>query len=97
MAASEIVPTRSSIEFTVTGLERAKERLGLSEADAKFYALRAKRVDLYKDGLRLWRVPGGWLAVHEVQLGGSERLHAVVVTALADDMTAGWLPRQRAA
>jgi hypothetical protein len=62
-----------------------------------FAAPRAKRVDAYKDGLRLWRIEKGWLAVHEIFIDGGQHFRAVVITAITDDMLPGWSPRSPAA
>lgn len=88
---TETVPPRVTIEFTEHAFARALERLGHDEAAVRFEAPRAKRVDHYKDGLRLWRIEGGWLGVHEVMVAGT-LVKAVVITALDDSMTAGWRP-----
>jgi hypothetical protein len=94
---SEPVPAHANIEITLHAYERARERLGLDEDAVRSAIERAKRVDMYKDGLRLWRISGGWLAVHEMQLAGGEQFRAVVVTALDDAQTLGWRPRSPAA
>lgn len=94
---TEFVPPRAQIEFTEHAFERARERLGMSKEDVEFAAPRAKRVDAYKDGLRLWRIDKGWLAVHECALDGGQHFRAVVITTITDDMLAGWAPRSPAA
>ena len=94
---TEIVPPRAKIEITEHAYKRARERLGLTRADVDFAAPRAKRVDSYKDGLRLWRIDKGWLAVHECTLEGGTHFRAVVITAITDDQLAGWAPRSKAA
>lgn len=91
---AEPVPPRTTIEFSANALERARERLGLDEKAVREAAAHATRHDQYKDGLRLWHIDGGWLAVHEVGLPGGSYFRAVVVTALDDTMLAGWRPRE---
>lgn len=96
-STTEFVPPRAKIEITEHAFNRARDRLGLTKAAVEFAAPRAKRVDAYKDGLRLWRIDKGWLAVHEIFLEGGQHFRAVVVTAIDDSMLAGWAPRSPAA
>ena len=70
MLMIEFVPPSAQIEITEHAFDRARDRLGLSKADVEFAAPHAKRVDAYKDGLRLWRIDKGWFAVHECALEG---------------------------
>jgi len=94
---TEIVPQNANIDITDHAIKRARERLGLDEAAVRFAAPRAKRVDSYKDGLRLWRIHRGWLVVHEAFIAGGQRFQATVVTAIDDSMLKGWAPRSPAA
>ena len=96
-STTEFVPPRAQIEITEHAFDRARDRLGLSKADVEFAAPHAKRVDAYKDGLRLWRIDKGWLAVHECAIEGGTHFRAVVVTAITDGMLAGWAPRSPSA
>lgn len=97
--STDFVPIHATIEISGTGAARAAGRLNLQDEALLRAAREAKRVDLYKDGLRLWRVDGGHLVVHEHQLAGGTHFRAVVIDAL-DDKTCvleGWRPRAPAA
>jgi len=79
------VPNRTPIRITGHA-HVAAAKLGLSSESLMEGLLRARRVNLYKDGLRLWYLLShfggpGWVAVREVEKldGSGDLLQADVV------------------
>ena len=81
---SEHVPNRTPIN--ITGGAHVAAKLNLTAEGLMEALLRARRANLYKDGLRLWYLlqyfgGPGWAAVREVQRldGSGELLQADVI------------------